>query len=130
PRLFDSLYSLQRIHSRIVKSALIAWPRSSSMRTKQRVALLASALVVAVGASWQLGAVAHAQLPSASAALPTLPTAAEQWANSSPLTYEGMKGKAVVFWYFEEQCPSCAKKWVGLKELAQAHADDPVLFVG
>ena len=74
--------------------------------------------------------VAFAQLPSAMAERPPLPTAAEQWANSSPLTYDGMKGKAVVFWYFEEQCPSCAKKWVGLKELAKAHADDPVLFVG
>jgi thiol-disulfide isomerase/thioredoxin len=100
------------------------------MTTKHYVALLAFALVVAVGNSWLAGAVARAQLPSASAELPTLPTAAEQWANSSPLTYEGMKGKAVVFWYFEEQCPSCAKKWVGLKELAKAHADDPVLFVG
>lgn len=73
---------------------------------------------------------AFAQLPSAIAVRPPLPAAAEQWANSSPLTYDGMKGKAVVFWYFEEKCPSCAKKWVGLKELAEAHADDPVLFVG
>lgn len=74
--------------------------------------------------------VATAQLPSATAGRPPLPTAAEQWANSSPLTYDGMRGKAVVFWYFEERCPSCAKKWAGLKELAEAHADDPVLFVG
>ena len=74
--------------------------------------------------------VALSQLPSAMAERPALPTAAEQWANSSPLTYEGMKGKAVVFWYFEEGCPTCAKKWVGLKALADAHADDPVLFVG
>lgn len=73
---------------------------------------------------------AHAQLPSATAERPPLPTGAERWANSSPLTYDGMQGKAVVFWYFEERCPTCAKKWVGLKELAEAHADDPVLFVG
>ena len=42
--------------------------------------------------------VAFAQLPSAMAERPPLPTAAEQWANSSPLTYDGMKGKAVVLW--------------------------------
>ena len=100
------------------------------MRTASRVgrvALLAfSALAMAVVDA----RVALAQLPSATAERPPLPTAPEQWANSSPLTYEGMQGKAVVFWYFEEGCPTCAKKWVGLKELAEAHADDPVLFVG
>lgn len=100
------------------------------MRTVCRVSVSVGAIVLAC--SWALvdGHLTNAQLPSATAERPPLPADADQWANSSPLTYDGMKGKAVVFWYFEEQCPSCAKKWVGLKELAKAHADDPVLFVG
>lgn len=100
------------------------------MRVVQRSVLGGVSLFLAVAWLANHAGVALAQLPSATAERPVLPTSAEQWANSSPLTYEGMQGKAVVFWYFEEQCPSCAKKWVGLKALAEAHADDPVLFVG
>jgi peroxiredoxin len=72
-----------------------------------------------------LQSAASAQAPSA----PELPTNPEQWLNSSPLTYDGMRGKSVVFWYFEETCPSCAKKWAALQKLAEENADRPVLFV-
>ena len=98
--------------------------RTQSFSWQRQVAL--TAVVCGLLAS---GDLAVAQLPSALAELPPLPTNAAQWANSSPLTYDGMNGKGVVFWYFEETCPSCAKKWGGLKALADAYADKPVLFV-
>lgn len=61
--------------------------------------------------------------------LPPLPAAPQQWINSTPLTPEILKDKAVVFWYFEETCPSCEKKWPGLLEIAQKYEGQPVLFV-
>ena len=109
------------------------WPLSGASDRCERLVVL---VWLSARRSWRarryslMLASALAQLPSATAERPPLPASAEQWANSSPLSYDGMKGKAVVFWYFEEKCPTCAKKWVGLKELAEAHADDPVLFVG
>jgi thiol-disulfide isomerase/thioredoxin len=62
-------------------------------------------------------------------ARPELPASADQWFNSSPLTYDGIKGKSAVLWYFEETCPNCEKKWPALKQLAEEHADEPVLFI-
>lgn len=37
---------------------------------------------------------------------PALPTSPEQWVNSSPLSATALRGKAVFFWFFEEECPS------------------------
>lgn len=71
---------------------------------------------------------AFAQLPLSEP--PKLPTNPDQWLNSSPLTYEGLRGKAVVFWYFEETCPRCAAKWPGLEKFAAHYKDRPVLFIG
>lgn len=60
---------------------------------------------------------------------PMLPTSTEQWINSGPLSYDALKGKGVVLWYFEETCPKCARKWPGILQLAQEYAEKPVLFV-
>jgi len=61
--------------------------------------------------------------------LPSLPAAPQQWLNSPPLTTEILKDKAVVFWYFEETCPTCEAKWPELLETAKKHEGEPVLFV-
>lgn len=61
--------------------------------------------------------------------LPDLPSDPDQWINSGPLSYELMRGKGVVFWYFEETCPKCARKWPGLLEMAATGSQYPVLFV-
>ncbi len=62
--------------------------------------------------------------------LPPLPQVPQQWINSPPLTPQILKDKAVVFWYFEETCPKCEKRWPELLETAQKYAEQPVLFVG
>ncbi|MCA9232762.1 MAG: redoxin domain-containing protein, partial [Planctomycetales bacterium] len=60
---------------------------------------------------------------------PELPTDPEQWINSSPLTYEGLREKGIVFWYFEETCPKCAARWPDLLKEVEQFSDLPVLFV-
>jgi len=62
--------------------------------------------------------------------LPPLPVNPQQWVNSPPLTTQILRDKAVVFWYFEETCPNCEKKWPELLETAKKYAEQPVLFVG
>jgi thiol-disulfide isomerase/thioredoxin len=58
-----------------------------------------------------------------------LPSDPAAWVNSPPLSAESLKGKAVVLWFYEEQCPKCRGKWPGMYELAKKYADRPVLFV-
>ena len=60
---------------------------------------------------------------------PPLPSDPEQWINSSPLSYEGLRGKGVVFWYFEETCPSCARRWPETMAQAVKFSDEPVVFI-
>jgi peroxiredoxin len=58
-----------------------------------------------------------------------LPTDPARWMNSPPVSLEAMKGKGVVIYFFEEQCPSCAKQWPNLTELSREFADKPVVFI-
>lgn len=60
---------------------------------------------------------------------PELPSEPERWINSSPLTYDEIRGKGVVFWYFEETCPKCKRRWPKLMDEVAQFADQPVLFV-
>jgi thiol-disulfide isomerase/thioredoxin len=66
----------------------------------------------------------------ASAKPPVLPARADQWINSAPLTYESLRGKAAILWYFEETCPRVMGEWPAMKKLAADNADKPVLFIG
>ena len=59
-----------------------------------------------------------------------LPTSPDQWLNFPPLSLERLGGKGVVLYFFEEDCPTCAKKWPSLLEQAQEHALDPVVVIG
>ena len=58
-----------------------------------------------------------------------LPSDPAAWINSPPLSAEALKGKGVVLWFYEEQCPTCRGKWPGMYELANKYANEPVLFI-
>ncbi len=60
---------------------------------------------------------------------PEFPTSPEQWVNSAPLSLESLKGKAVVLYYFEEECPRCRGKWPSRFEAAKKFEGQPVLFI-
>lgn len=58
-----------------------------------------------------------------------LPTNPSMWLNSPPLSVESLKGKGVVLWFYEENCPSCRGKWPGMYELANKYKGQPVVFI-
>ncbi|MDX1962875.1 MAG: redoxin family protein [Pirellulales bacterium] len=51
------------------------------------------------------------------------------WLNTSPLTMEGLKGKVVVLYFYEEDCPKCKGAWPNRLQQADKYRDKPVLFV-
>lgn len=51
------------------------------------------------------------------------------WLNSTPPTKEGLAGKGVLLYFFEENCPRCKAQWPALLEIAERHRDDPIAFV-
>ncbi len=61
--------------------------------------------------------------------LTELPSSPDQWLNCSPLSLDKLEGKGILFYYFEEQCPNCEKRWPGLLEAAARHQGDPVIFI-
>src|SRR6476659_9629757 len=58
-----------------------------------------------------------------------LPSGPAAWLNSAPLTTDALKGKGVVLWFFEEQCPKCRGKWPSMYELAKQYTGQPVVFI-
>jgi thiol-disulfide isomerase/thioredoxin len=58
-----------------------------------------------------------------------LPSDPGRWVHSPPLSKEMLSGKAVVFYFVEEQCPNCEKRWPGVLEAAAKFQGQPVLFV-
>ena len=96
----------------------------------KRLGLVHRTLWGIVAALAAAASVASAAAQTPAVPPPALPTDPDQWLNSNPLTYEGMHGKAVVLWYFEETCPRCRKRWPELLALAESYAKQPVLFVG
>ena len=73
--------------------------------------------------------VACSQAALQAAELARLPNSPANWMNSAPLSLEQLQGKGIVVWYFEEQCPSCEKKWPAILEMAEKHRDKPVVFI-
>jgi thiol-disulfide isomerase/thioredoxin len=51
------------------------------------------------------------------------------WVGSPPLSAEALRGKAVLFYFYEEQCPGCKAKWPQILEAARTYQDQPILFV-
>jgi thiol-disulfide isomerase/thioredoxin len=58
-----------------------------------------------------------------------LPANPAMWLNSPPLTTDTLKGKGVVLWFYEEQCPSCRKKWPDMYAVAKKFEGEPVVFI-
>jgi len=58
-----------------------------------------------------------------------LPQDPRVWINSPPWSVKQLTGKAVMLYFFEEECPRCRNRWPELNALKQQHADDPILFV-
>ncbi|MEK6258456.1 MAG: TlpA disulfide reductase family protein [Planctomycetota bacterium] len=61
--------------------------------------------------------------------LPAFPADPAHWINSGPLTASGLKGKGIVLWFFEEECPRCRARWPGLIESAKKFESQPVVFI-
>ena len=61
--------------------------------------------------------------------LPAFPSDPANWINSGPLTANGLKGKGIVLWFFEEECPRCRARWPGLIESAKKFEGQPVVFI-
>lgn len=57
------------------------------------------------------------------------PEFGDAWVLDGPYTKEGLKGKAVVLYFYEEGCPGCRARWPGLLELRKQFENEPVLFV-
>lgn len=74
-------------------------------------------------------------VPLAEAQLLTAPKATKEftlpavWLNSAPPSKQGLAGKAVLLYFFEETCPRCKAQWPALLELAERHRNDPIAFV-
>lgn len=49
--------------------------------------------------------------------------------NSPPLSKDGLKGKVVVLYYYEEGCPRCREAWPDKLKIAQSYKDKPVIFI-
>ncbi len=59
-----------------------------------------------------------------------LPSDPRQWHNSPPLSLASLKGKGVVFYFFEEESPEVAARWPALQTMAAQYRGKPVFFVG
>jgi len=69
-----------------------------------------------------------AQLPAQDS--PQLPVDPGLWVNSRPLSLDALEGKAVIFYFFEESCPSCLEKWPPLLQASAKFQGEPVVFIG
>ena len=58
--------------------------------------------------------------------VPEFPADPAQWINSGPLSASGLKGKGIVLWFFEEECPRCRARWPALIESAKKFEGQPV----
>jgi thiol-disulfide isomerase/thioredoxin len=61
--------------------------------------------------------------------LPPFPADPAQWINSGPLTTSGLKGKGIVLWFFDDQCPRCRSLWPALLEMSKKFENQPVVFI-
>ncbi|TWU59395.1 Thiol-disulfide oxidoreductase ResA [Rubripirellula tenax] len=58
-----------------------------------------------------------------------LPSDPRAWINSSPISVDAMRGKAIVLYFFEEGCPRCREKWPDILAAAQANQKEPVMLI-
>jgi thiol-disulfide isomerase/thioredoxin len=78
-----------------------------------------SLLIVSFVLTWMAAAIQAATLPD-------LPTT---FINSPPLSKEGLRGKVVVLYFYEETCPGCRELWADKIKIANSFKDKPVIFI-
>src|SRR5688572_16136054 len=59
----------------------------------------------------------------------SLPADPRLWINSGPISFDALKGKAAVLWFYEEQCPKCREKWPELLALSKKLEGQPIIFI-
>lgn len=60
---------------------------------------------------------------------PPFPSDPNAWINSGPLSVSGLKGKGIVLYFFEEDCPRCRALWPDMIEAAKKFEGQPVVFI-
>lgn len=87
----------------------------------------------AVAVAWFVwSSLVYGQIPVVSprgAPAPEFPQDPAHWINSAPLSLNDVKGKAVILWYFSEQCPHCRARWPEMNGMAKLCEGLPVLFI-
>ena len=59
-----------------------------------------------------------------------LPQNPRVWINGGPISLESMRGKSVVLYFFEEDCPTCRGKWPAILKAVQQNQSNPVMLIG
>lgn len=80
-------------------------------------------MLLALAALMGMGAMARAD------EAPAFPSDPNAWINSGPLSTSGLKGKGIVLYFFEEDCPKCRAKWPELLAEAKEFEGKPVVFI-
>lgn len=60
---------------------------------------------------------------------PPFPSDPDSWINSGPISVSGLKGKGIVLWFFEEECPQCRARWPEMLEAAKKYDGRPIVFI-
>lgn len=70
-----------------------------------------------------------ASVASGADVLPQFPPDPAKWINTGPLTTSGLKGKGIVLWFFDDECPRCRDRWSGLIAMSKKYEGQPVVFI-
>lgn len=68
-------------------------------------------------------------IPASLFAQDTLELKGSGWVNSKDISLDRLKGKIVVVFFFEEECPRCIASIPARNALRKAYADKPVVFI-
>ncbi len=68
-------------------------------------------------------------IPAAAWAQDTLELKGSGWVNAKDIGLERLKGKVIVVFFFEEECPRCLAGIPGRNQLRKSFADKPVVFI-
>lgn len=60
----------------------------------------------------------------------SLPSDPRAWIGSDPVSVEAMRGKSIVLYFFEEDCPRCREKWPAILAAAEQFQSQPVMLIG
>ncbi len=51
------------------------------------------------------------------------------WIGAQPPSIESLRGKAVLLYFFEEECPKCTARWPAIMAAAKKYQGEPIFFV-